>query len=132
MRVGGYDLTYEGLRQARTPEKQINEATVIVRRGDSRVGVMRPQSNFHLAQRQPQSEVAIRTTPVEDLYVVVTQFDADGSAAIRAFVNPLTWWIWAGAVVMALGMGVLLSGGRAEVAPAGARRPVRETVAAAG
>ena len=130
MQVGGYSLTYEGLRRARTAEKQINEATVVVGRGDSAVGVLHPQSNFHLAQRQPQSEVAIRTNPVEDLYVVVTQFDADGSAAIRAFVNPLTWWIWAGAAVMALGMGVLLSGGRAEVAPAGARSAVRETVAA--
>ncbi|MDQ3751771.1 MAG: heme lyase CcmF/NrfE family subunit [Actinomycetota bacterium] len=132
MEVGAYSLTYEGLRQERTPEKQINEATVIVRRGDSRLGAMRPQSNFHFAQRQPQSEVAIRTTPVDDLYVVVTQFDSDGSAAIRSFVNPLTWWIWAGAAVMALGMGVLLSGGKGERAPAGARSSVRETVAVPG
>jgi len=132
MRVGAYSLTYEGMSQARTSEKQINEATVIVRRGDSRIGVMHPQSNFHFAQRQPQSEVAIRTTPVEDLYVVVTQFDADGSAAIRSFVNPLTWWIWAGTAVMALGMGVLLSDGRGEVAPAGARSTVRKRVVVAG
>ncbi len=132
MRVGAYSLTYEGMTQARTSEKQINEATVVVRRGDSRIGVMHPQSNFHFAQRQPQSEVAIRTTPVEDLYVVVTQFDADGSAAIRSFVNPLTWWIWAGTAVMALGMGVLLSGGRGEVAPAGARSTVRKRVVVAG
>jgi len=34
--------------------------------------------------------------------------------------------------VMALGMGVLLSGGRGEVAPASARSPVRETVVVAG
>lgn len=132
MRVGAYSLTYEGMKQTRTPEKQISEATVIVDRGDSRIGTMHPQSNFHFAQRQPQSEVAIRTTPVDDLYVVVTQFDSDGSAAIRAFVNPLTWWIWAGAAVMALGMGVLLSGGEGEVAPAGARSAVRETVVVAG
>ena len=61
------------------------------------MGSLAPQRNFHLAQQQPQSEVAIRTGPVEDLYVVVTSFDADGAAAIRAFVNPLTWWIWIGA-----------------------------------
>jgi cytochrome c-type biogenesis protein CcmF len=70
--------------------------------------------------------VAIRTNPIEDLYAVVTSFDRDGTAAIRAFVNPLTWWIWAGAAVMAAGMSVLLSG-RAPTTVAGpAPAPVRE------
>jgi cytochrome c-type biogenesis protein CcmF len=109
LRVGGYTLTYEGLRRDETSEKQINAARISVLRGDSSLGTLWPQRNFHLAQRQPQSEIAIRTTPIEDLYVVVTSFDADGSAAVRAFVNPLTWWIWVGAAVMALGMGVLVS-----------------------
>jgi cytochrome c-type biogenesis protein CcmF len=108
--VGGYRLTYEGLRREETPEKEINAARITVRKGGRNVGTLWPQRNFHLAQRQPQSEVAIRTTPIEDLYVVVTSFGTDGGAALRAFVNPLTWWIWAGAVVMALGMSVIMSG----------------------
>ena len=132
MKVGAYTLTYEGREQSSTPEKQINDATVAVSRGGEPVGTLHPQSNFHFAQQQPQSEVAIRTTPVEDLYVVVTQFDPDGAAAIRAFVNPLTWWIWAGAVVMAAGMSVILSGGTPHGATAGATGRVREPVAAAG
>jgi cytochrome c-type biogenesis protein CcmF len=108
--VGDYRLTYEGLRREDTSEKEINAAQVRVRKDGREIGTMWPQRNFHLAQRQPQSEVAIRTTPIEDLYVVVTSFGAGGSAALRAFVNPLTWWIWAGAVVMALGMSVIMSG----------------------
>jgi hypothetical protein len=95
--------------------------------------MLRPQRNFHLAQRQTQSEVAIRTTPVEDLYVVLTSFDPDGAVVVRAFVNPLTWWIWAGAAVMLAGMSVLLTGGTAPApAPAvnrraGVSRPAFET-----
>jgi cytochrome c-type biogenesis protein CcmF len=108
--VGSYRLTYEGLRRDETPEKEINAARVTVRKDGREVGTLWPQRNFHLAQRQPQSEIAIRTTPIEDLYVVVTSFQADGGAAVRAFVNPLTWWIWAGAVIMALGMSVIMSG----------------------
>ena len=107
--IGSYTLTYEGLRQAETPEKLINAARVSVARGARDIGTLWPQRNLHLAQQQPQSEIAIRTTPVEDLYVVVTAFDGDGGAVLRAFVNPLVWWIWAGAVVMALGMGVIAS-----------------------
>jgi cytochrome c-type biogenesis protein CcmF len=110
LRVGNYRLTYEELHREETPEKEINAARVTVRKGGRSIGTMWPQRNFHLAQRQPQSEVAIRTTPIEDLYVVVTSFGAGGSAALRAFVNPLTWWIWAGAALMAAGMSVIMSG----------------------
>ncbi|MDQ3962525.1 MAG: hypothetical protein M3277_01185 [Actinomycetota bacterium] len=109
MRVGSYELTYAEQTTSRDPEKQSNVARVVATRGNTAVATLYPQRNFHFAQEQPQSEVAIRSTPVEDLYVVVTSFDADGDAALRAFVNPLTWWIWVGAAVMVSGMGVLLS-----------------------
>jgi cytochrome c-type biogenesis protein CcmF len=123
LEIGGYTLTYESMQRDSTPEKEIFAATINVSRGGDHVTTFTPQRNFHLAQQQPQSEVAIRTTPIEDLYVVVTSFDQDGTAAIRAFVNPLTWWIWFGAGVMALGIVVLLSG-RAPVTVS-ARTPVR-------
>jgi cytochrome c-type biogenesis protein CcmF len=109
MAIGDYTLTYADRNQTATDEKQINVATIEVTKNGEPAGRLFPQRNFHLAQGQPQSEVAIRTGPVEDLYVVITSFDADGGAAIRAFVNPLTWWIWVGAAVMLGGMTVLLS-----------------------
>jgi cytochrome c-type biogenesis protein CcmF len=108
MEVGPYTLGYIGVEQREEPEKQISEAEIEVFRGNVMIAVLRPQRNFHLAQRQTQSEVAIRSTPLEDLYVVVTSFDRDGDGAIRAFVNPLTWWIWAGAGLMAVGMVVIV------------------------
>lgn len=129
MTIDEYTLTYDTLRQDETDEKQINEATLIVTRGDKTIATMHPQRNFHFAQEQPQSEVAIRTTPVEDLYVVITSFDQDGTAAVRAFVNPLTWWIWAGAVVMLAGMGVLLSSEKPVEVGAPARSRASEKVA---
>ena len=109
-RVGEYRLVYEDLQESRTDEKQIAVTTVGVFKGNERVTTLRPQRNLHFAQQQWQSEIAIRTTPIEDLYVVTTTIDPDGAASIRAFVNPLTWWIWAGACVMAAGMAVILTG----------------------
>jgi cytochrome c-type biogenesis protein CcmF len=130
MRVGSYELRYEGARQTRTREKQMVAAEVTVARDGETIGTLHPQRNFHLAQRQFQSEVAIRTNPVEDLYLVVTGFDTDGDAALRAFVNPLTWWIWAGAAVMAVGMGVIMSGRGPQPAAAQVRTRVREPAVA--
>ncbi len=128
MRVGAYTLTYANFTEDATPEKLIDKADIRVTRGGSYVTTLSPQRNFHFAQQQPQSEVAIRSTPVDDLYLVITSIDKKGTAALRAFINPLTWWIWAGAVVMASGMGVLLTeraGARAAAAaPVPQRQPV--------
>ena len=129
MRIGAYALSYEELRSSETPEKQVNDAAIRVTRGSEPVTMLHPQRNFHLASRQTQSEVAIRTTPLEDLYVVVTAVDADSAIVLRAFVNPLTWWIWAGALVMLGGMGVLMSGPSPVTVPVPAPRRLSHAAA---
>ena len=126
MAVGSYTLTYADRTQTTTDEKQINTAVIEVTSEGSRVGTLYPQRNFHLAQEQPQSEVAIRTGPIEDLYVVITSFDQDGAAALRAFVNPLTWWIWFGAAIMLGGMVILMSSPTPSRATGRVRSEIRE------
>ena len=130
MKVGDYRLVYTQLDTRSTSEKQVFETDLDVYRGADKIATLHPQRNFHTAQQQWQSEIAIRSTPIEDLYVVVTTIDKDGAASIRAFVNPLTWWIWAGAIIMALGMGVILSGKLPVAAAARSRHPIGEPVAA--
>jgi cytochrome c-type biogenesis protein CcmF len=128
--IGDYTLTYQGLEQTSTPEKQIFAAPMTVTRDGREIGTLTPQRNLHLAQQQWQSEVAIRSTPVQDLYVVVGSFQQGGAVDVRAFVNPLTWWIWAGAAVMAAGMTVIISGATpvAATSPARTRLPQPATV----
>ncbi|MGI8407400.1 MAG: heme lyase CcmF/NrfE family subunit [Actinomycetota bacterium] len=122
MQIAGYNLTYTDIERTTTAEKRVTRAEIRVERGGGYLTTLFPQRNFHLAQQQPQSEIAIKTTPIEDLYVVITGFDADGGASVRAFVNPLTWWIWAGAAVMLLGMSVLLAGNATQAERVGARQ----------
>ena|SRR5687767_13704213 len=130
MQVGDYSLTFEEIDASRTEEKLINAANIAVAKNGESIGTMSPQRNLHLAQQQTQSEVSIRTTPIEDLYLVVTAIDPNGDIVLRAFVNPLTWWIWMGAAVMAAGMSVILSGGAAEAATSTASARVREPAVA--
>ncbi|HET7481431.1 MAG TPA: heme lyase CcmF/NrfE family subunit [Actinomycetota bacterium] len=130
MDIAGYQLVYRDLETSNTPEKQVFQTDIDVSRDGEHVTTLHPQRNFHVAQQQWQSEIAIRSTPIEDLYIVVTTIDPDGAASVRAFVNPLTWWIWAGAVVMLLGMGVILSGRLPVAGMASTRTRVAEPVAA--
>ena len=51
---------------------------------------------------QATTSVAIRTTPQEDLYIVLTTWDSK-SASFLIAVNPMVVWIWSGGLVVLLG-----------------------------
>jgi cytochrome c-type biogenesis protein CcmF len=61
--------------------------------------------------------VAIQSSALEDVYVVVAGPPSGQQLAFHVFVNPLVTWIWAGAALLVLG--VLLGNlGRPELDPA--------------
>ena len=53
--------------------------------------------------------VAIRTSPLQDLYVVYAgRSPESGNPVIHAFLNPLVKWIWFGGIVVVLGTGLAM------------------------
>ena len=131
--VGAYTLTYEQTRLSEKPGIMVAEVVMDVARGGHHIATLHPQDNFFTAQQQNQSNVALRSTPAEDLYVVLTSLDpTKDNAVVRAWVNPLVMWIWIGGAVMALGMVIILTGkppaGPPEPLPSGAT-PRRRRVA---
>src|SRR4029453_1347186 len=58
---------------------------------------------------EPTTEVAIRRSISEDLYIVMPAFDLkDQSVSLHVVINPLVNWIWFGFGIMALGTGIAL------------------------
>lgn len=54
--------------------------------------------------RMMSTRAAIRSTPVEDLYILFSELQPDGSsAAFRLLVNPLVWWMWVAGPVLIFG-----------------------------
>ena len=51
----------------------------------------------------------IRSNQIEDFYIVPSEFDDDGKAVFRVYVNPLVWWMWAAGPVMILGALIAVS-----------------------
>jgi cytochrome c-type biogenesis protein CcmF len=102
--VGGYTLRYEEFSYVPSVGKDVATATLMVYEGDSQVAVLRPQKHFHHRSQQPVSEVAIRSTLKEDLYVALTGWeDASQRIALEVIVSPLVVWIWMGGVVLLVG-----------------------------
>jgi cytochrome c-type biogenesis protein CcmF len=102
--VKGYELVYEGTDFQVTQEKQRNAATVAVYRNGRLLDRLTPESNFHWNIQQRVSEVAIRYSLAEDLYVVLAGLEDEGQLAVfEVFINPLVNWIWLGGALMILG-----------------------------
>ena len=103
MTVGSYTLRYEGLAQDATASRDLVSATLTVLQGGQTVGQVQPEMIFHRSFEQPVSEVAIRTTALEDLYVILAGWTQDGTASFKVLINPLVVWIWIGGALLLLG-----------------------------
>jgi cytochrome c-type biogenesis protein CcmF len=101
----GTTYHYDRLLQFAAPDKDVNMAVLSMERGSHTFAVLRPQLNFHRNfENQPQSEIAIRTTPSADTYVILAGVDSSTRKTIfRLHHNPLVFWVWTGAVVAFLG-----------------------------
>jgi cytochrome c-type biogenesis protein CcmF len=102
--IGEYDLVCEKIEDGRTPLYDWLTATLSVSYKGRPIGTLVPEKRFYHASEQPTSEVALRSTPVEDLYVVFAGMSDDNErAVIQIFLNPLVMWVWIGAIVLAAG-----------------------------
>ncbi|HJP27777.1 MAG TPA: cytochrome c-type biogenesis CcmF C-terminal domain-containing protein [Dehalococcoidia bacterium] len=50
---------------------------------------------FYLDFNMASVRSGIRSTPVEDLYVIPRDFLSDGRISLAVSINPLAWWLWA-------------------------------------
>ena len=123
--LSGYTLTYTVLETER--KSNHTEVSANLQVTDSATGrflsVIVPRRNIYdKAPDQPTSEVGLRMTPAEDVYVILNGWESDGnSATFTVYVNPLTMWMWVGGLFVVLGTAVSVW---PHPRPAGATRAV--------
>lgn len=81
-----------------------------VARGDRVVGRLRPAQTVFTDLGEVRADPALRSTPVEDLQVVLRRLDADGTALLDVAVRPLVTWVWWGSLLIAAGGALVLGG----------------------
>jgi len=99
------DYRLEYLTANAIPEQHYGGATarLALFRGDEPLGVMTPQKRVYWLEQQPASVPSVYSTMREDIYVILTNIEADGSATFKVYRNPLVNWIWIGGYVFVLG-----------------------------
>jgi cytochrome c-type biogenesis protein CcmF len=102
--IGPYTLVNVGATEDSNDNYNSEYARLDVYRGGRNEFQMTPERRVYLASEQPQTMVAIHSTLPWDLYVVYEGTNPDsGQPIIKAFLNPLVGWIWAGVAVMVIG-----------------------------
>lgn len=100
--VGGYKFSFTRVRSVAGPNYQGEQAAFRIDHDGRTVAVVQPEHRNYVGG-QPTSESAIHWTAWQDLYVAMGQPTGDGSWSFRLQVRPLVRFIWAGAILMALG-----------------------------
>ncbi|MDH5305738.1 MAG: cytochrome c biogenesis protein CcsA, partial [Myxococcales bacterium] len=103
VRIQDYRLRY--LTAKALPAKHYGGAVarIALYQDGNALAVMVPEKRMYWMQEQPASIPAIYSTVSEDLYVILTAVEADGSATLKLYRNPLVNWIWIGGFVFILG-----------------------------
>ena len=105
--VGPYAFTLDKVDEnVKGPNYDARQATFTVTRGGKQVLILYPQTRFYVQPPTQTTEAAIRSSLIADLYAVIGEPNEKGGYAVRIYMKPLVSWIWAGALIMALG-GVL-------------------------
>lgn len=119
MEIGNYILTYEELDFDLDGRKKTVFANIAIEKGGKDLGYIQPVRAIFPNFDEPSTDVAIRSTLKEDLYIVLNGWEEDRRATLQVKVNPLVKWIWVGSVVIMLGTILAIWGGRyAPVVPA--------------
>jgi cytochrome c-type biogenesis protein CcmF len=108
--VGPFTVRYDAVRVSDDGRKQMVTGHLTIFEDGSEIGKMYPAKwYFRKHEEEPTTEVAIRRSISEDLYIVMPAFDLkDQTASFHVVVNPLVNWIWVGFGVLALGTGIAL------------------------
>jgi cytochrome c-type biogenesis protein CcmF len=101
--VGPFSLQYDRLNRIVESTYEGFIAEVRVFRGDELLSTLQPEKRLYFVQNQPTTEVALRTSLFEDLYVILAGFEPSRIATFKVFVNPLVAWLWMGGLVMVIG-----------------------------
>ncbi len=106
LRIGRYRVVFEGLQSTQQPTHVRVEGLFRVFNAGHEVETLRPALKFYPTQQSPIGRAVLRSTPREDLYLILSGFaqrDLE-SATIKALVRPMVAWIWIGGVVLTLGV----------------------------
>jgi cytochrome c-type biogenesis protein CcmF len=103
-----WSFVSQGVSQYNALNREVTAIALDVSRDGQPAGVMTSEKRQHVDSRgaptfEPSTEVGIKSSLRQDVYVVFAGVRGDESAEIRVTFNPLVTWVWLGGGLMAIG-----------------------------
>ena len=101
--LGARSFRFDGVVETRGPNYIADKGTVQVLRDGRVVATLHPEKRRYAAGGQVMTEAGITSDVFGDAYVAIGESLGGDSWALRVHIKPFVRWIWAGALLMALG-----------------------------
>jgi|GEM_PF-4630399 len=103
MTIGNYSLVFEKLNYNAALGQMTFSADISVYINSKLLGELTPVQYYAQSVNSEVNTAAVRSSPVEDLYVTIVGWDETGLTKFKVSIYPLTMWIWIGGWLMMLG-----------------------------
>ena len=113
--LAGYDFKFEGVQDSVGANYTASRGQLRVSKNGVERTVLSPEKRLYTVQNMPMTEAGISPALIHDLYASLGEPLEDGAWSVRIYHKPMVEWIWAGAVLMALGGLLALSDRRYRV-----------------
>ena len=102
-KVGALSFKFEGAQEIQGPNYTSSQGKFTVSQAGKEIATLHPEKRFYPVQGSMMTEADIHTGVIKDLYVSLGEPLENGAWSVRIYVKPFVQWIWAGAILMALG-----------------------------
>jgi cytochrome c-type biogenesis protein CcmF len=111
MEVGGYEFRYDSVRMEEDAAKRMVFTDITILRNGEEIAEVSPAKFIYRSHPEmPTTEVAIRTSILHNLYVIMSSVDPETRrGTFRIVRQPLVVWIWIGGLFLMLGVSIAVS-----------------------
>ncbi len=102
-KIGNLEFRFDGTQEIAGPNYMSSQGTFTVTSNGKPVTVLQPEKRFYPVQGSVMTEADIGPGVIKDLYVSLGEPLENGAWSVRIYIKPFVQWIWAGAILMALG-----------------------------
>jgi cytochrome c-type biogenesis protein CcmF len=101
--LGRDSFRFEGVERVQGPNYAASRGTVRFYRDDRLVTILHPEKREYASGGQVMTEAGIRPGVRRDVFVALGESLGGGAWAVRLQIKPFIRWVWAGALLMAIG-----------------------------
>jgi cytochrome c-type biogenesis protein CcmF len=103
LKIDGLDFRFDGAKAEMGPNYESMKGTFYISKNGKEVITLYPEKRFYPVQGSVMTEASIAPGVIRDLYISLGEQLEGGAWSVRIYIKPFVQWIWAGAILMALG-----------------------------